>query len=172
MPSTIHKLSCQGCGASLPVKAGTRLAVCEYCASQLEVVPANTSSDRDLHAKLDALKLREDLRDLDAAWEQYLAAVSTKDGRGALHPPSPGTAFGYAALGVIGTFVAIVALAQASYWTILGVVPVGFWITRQFWSAELKRFEKFDATRTRYTRRREELVREIGGPDARGMAVR
>lgn len=163
MPSTIHKLSCQGCGASLPVKLGTRFAVCEYCASQLEVVPGNTSSDRDLHAKLDALKLREDLKDLDAAWEQYLAAVSTKDSRGVLHPPSPGTAFGYAVLGVIGTLVAAAALSQASYWAILGVVPVGIWVTCQFWSAELKRFEKFDATRTRYNRRREELVRVISG---------
>jgi hypothetical protein len=166
MPATIRKLCCQGCGAPLPVKRPSRTVVCEYCASQLEVVLGDASSDRELHAKVEALKLREDLKDLDAAWEQYSAAVSTKDSRGALHPPSRGTAFGYAALGVMGTFVAIVALAQASYWTILGVVPAGFWITRHFWSTELKRFEKFDATRARYTKRRAEMVRAIDGGQA------
>lgn len=162
MPATIHKLSCQGCGASLPVKQGTRFAVCEYCASQLEVVLEATASNHEIQAKLDALKLREDLRDLDAAWERYLAAVSTKDAQGKLHPPTPGTAGGYVVLGVIGTLVAAVMLTPASYFWALAVLPLGIWITRLLWSSELKRFSAFEAARTRYARRREELVRAIG----------
>ena len=78
-----------------------------------------------------------------------------------LHPPQSGAAFGYAVLGVIATLFAAVMLAQDSYWWMLGVVPVGIWITRLFWSAELKRFSVFNATRARYETRRAELVRGI-----------
>jgi hypothetical protein len=161
MSATIHKLCCQGCGARLSVKEGTRLAVCEYCASQLEIVPGDTASHRDLEAKLEALKLREDLKDLDAAWQRYLAAVSTKDNKGVLHPPLPGAAFGYAVLGGIATLFAAVMLTQDTYWWMLVVVPVGIWITHFFWSAELKRFSVFNAARARYEARRAELVRSI-----------
>ena len=134
---------------------------CDYCGSRAEVVG---DSGPELTEKLDALKLREDLRDLDAAWEKYKNSVGERDRQGQLHLPSAGTAFGYLIIGGIATVVGTMYLGVlVSLWWILAVVPVGIWFTRFFWSAELQRVGAFSSMRERYVARRADLVRRIGG---------
>ena len=70
METTVRKICCQGCGATLPVEDGVRYLTCNYCDARLEVVSnAATSHTRLLEEigdrtdrierKLDAIRARE-----------------------------------------------------------------------------------------------------------------
>ncbi|WP_035602407.1 hypothetical protein [Haloferula sp. BvORR071] len=158
--TTLQSLCCQGCGAPLSIGKGSRLVRCGYCARQAQIAE---TPDPGLAGQLENLKLREDLRELDSAWEKYKLSVSSRDQRGAYHSPSAGTAFGYLVLGGFVTLLACLALgAMASPWSFLIAVPIGIWITRHFWSAELERVNAFISVRDRYAARRADLVRRLG----------
>ena len=167
METTVRKICCQGCGATLPVEDGVRYLTCNYCDARLEVVSnAATSHTRLLEEigdrtdrierKLDAIRARDEIARLDRAWEDYAAAVSFKRG-GRSHPPSVEAAMGHVAIGGFLTLIACLILAQASWWWVPPAALAGALLTRHFHRMERLRAEAFGNTRRRYERRRKEL---------------
>ena len=160
MTTTLHSLSCQGCGASVPVKEGARYVDCAYCRSRLEVV-APEPEHAELVAKCDTLQLREELRGLDAAWERYLRKVSVKVPSGELHPPGAVVAVESGMVCSLVTVFLAVALAQVSSWTVAVVIPAGAWISWKVVRGNLQRKREFESTQLMHEVRRKELVRRL-----------
>ena len=159
----LHKLRCQGCGASVSVREGLRFVDCSYCGSRLEVVIPE-SKTAELSARCGELETREELRRLDAAWDEYLRSVSVKLPSGEIQPPGATVRVEGAMVGVTITIFAGVALAGYSLWWVLVVIPVaGTFATWLFISAAMKRERAFNAARKVHESKRMELVTRLGG---------
>jgi hypothetical protein len=178
MPVAIHKLCCQGCGATLPVEDGVRFLTCNYCHARLEIVHrAETTHTKLLddidertkriEKKLDAIQVRTKLEDLDASWKAYQASISTKDREGNLHLPSMGAALVYAGVTLVIAFVIAVLLVREAILISSLSVGLGIWIAARLWSTEEAKVRAYEGLQLRYQLQRKELLRliaESGSP--------
>lgn len=163
----LRKLRCQGCGASVPVEEGLRFIDCAYCGSRLEMLGANSEA-AELRAENEALKLREELRLLDAAWEGYVRQVSVKGRYGELHPPGTVDSGTVVFLCVALAMGAGKVLPRSTLLWILVVAVFGSWILWLFVSAASERKRAFNSARRVYDSQRRVLLRKLGWPERVG----
>jgi len=158
--TTLHPLRCRGCGASVPVKHGMRFVDCEYCRSRMEVVIPE-SQTAELSAKVEDLRLREELRNLDASWQRYVQKVSVKVPSGDLQEPGDTVVVETAMLGIGGTAIAAIALAQVSVLLLIVAIPAGILITWHIVSGTVMRKRSFESAKLLHENTRRELLRRI-----------
>lgn len=170
--STVRKLCCQGCGATLPVDSEVRFLTCNYCHSRLEVVRDRETTHTKvldelenrtgrIERKLDAIELRSRLSELDAAWTRYRESVSSRDRAGNSHPPAMDLVFGMIA--ICGVVVAVLAILAGSENPFLGLAlaAAGFFVARWCWRSQSLKVRSYEASRARYEARRENLLKRI-----------
>lgn len=139
---------------------GKRFADCAYCGSRSEVIIPE-SETAELSAQVELLKLREELRDLDAAWKRYLGDVSVKVQSGDLHAPDVVVAVESGMTGVFATGLASLALAQVWPWSFVIAIPVGSLITWKVVADALEKKRAFDSVKLLHETRRRDLLRRI-----------
>lgn len=144
----------------MPVMEGQRFVDCGYCGSRSEVVIPE-SETAELSAQIEGLKLREELRTLDAAWKRYLGDVSVRVQSGDLHPPDATVVVESAMTGLVATGLASVALVQVWRWSFLVAIPVGLWITWKLVANEREKRRAFESAMLLHDSRRRELLRRI-----------
>ena len=149
------------------MEEGLRFIDCAYCGSRLEMVGANREA-AELREENEALKLREELRLLDAAWEGYVRQVSVKGRNGELHPPGTVDTGMVLFLCVALAMMAGKVLPRSTLLWILVVAVFGTWILWLFVSAASERQHAFNSARGVYDSQRRVLLRKLGWPESVG----
>lgn len=160
MTTILQVPRCLSCGASVPVTAGARFTDCAYCGARLEL-PRTGTEEELLRAENEALKLREQLRELDASWEKHVQQASRKDHRGIVHPPGAvDTNSAVLLFIVVGAVVGFVGCPSPLVWA-LTVTAFATGIMWVLVTAASRRQRAFDAARRAYDQRRSELSRRL-----------
>ena len=167
--STVRKLCCQGCGATLPIDEGVRFLTCNYCHSRLEVVRDRETTHTKLldgleartsriERKLDVVELRSRLSELDAAWNRYRESVSSRDKAGNLHPPAMDLVLGMTAICGVAAAVLVVMLATELPVLAAAIAIAGFFLTKLCWKNQSLKVRSYEASRAQYEVRRRNLL--------------
>jgi hypothetical protein len=118
----ITAVCCQGCGASLKIEDLTRYVTCSYCRTRLEVVHDDDivhtrpheqleESTRELLGEVKELRLDNDLKQLDRAWERYRQVVLKRDENDKFIEPSDlGSLATGIICGIVGLILSVIAL--------------------------------------------------------------
>ena len=168
---------CNHCGAPLDVKTQTRFVTCQFCNSQLEIKRTDSSifteeveklarnTDR-MADSLEVIKLQNEIEQLDREWSTKLAEAAPSGKRGG--PQTTGGAiFGL----VFAVFFAFVCFGIASIGGSMGgpgevisMVPIGMGIFAIVAAIiNLAKTNSLDQSRGDYKRKRDELMRKLGG---------
>jgi hypothetical protein len=105
----VISLTCNHCGAPLDVPEETRFATCAHCGSRLEIHRTGSAAytqvldqidrrTRNIEQEIEALRLQQELEQLDRDWERQRAELLDRDRRGRTSPPDTAGA-------IIGPFV-------------------------------------------------------------------
>lgn len=144
----------------MPVNDGQRFVDCAYCRTRHEVVIPE-SATAELSAKVEDLKLREELRNLDASWKRYIEKVSVKLPSGGLEPPSANVVVENAMVCFVVSAFGALVLAQVSTLALIVAIPAGVLISWHIISGALLRKRAFESTKLMHENTRRKLVRRI-----------
>lgn len=148
----------------MPVKEGQRYVDCTYCASRLEIVASEQATDAMPIPEAEALMLRDQLRELDDAWNKYFEQVSVPTSGGLRRAPDLAYVTGHVSIGLLVTIMASLLIALVSLWLVAVVALAGLIFTWVFVCAAEERREAFDLAQSRYYTRRDELLGKLGAP--------
>lgn len=168
--SSVRKLCCQGCGATLPVEQGIRFLTCNYCHARLEIVSDESSTHtrllegldertRKIERDVEAIRLQGELKHLDEAWVKYEARVDPRDAKGR----SDGSSGGLMMFGLIGLFIGIALLFSDAWWMGLVLAPAALWFTAKAFRWEMNRGRAIQGMRLQYEMRRKQILQRMSG---------
>ena len=168
--SSVRKLCCQGCGATLPVEAGIRFLTCNYCQARLEIVSDEASTHtrrlegldqrtRKIEREVEVIRLQGELKHLDEAWAKYEARVDPRDEKGR----SNGSSGALILFGLIGVIVGISLLFSDTWWMGIVLVPAGVWFSVKAFRWEMNRGRAIQGMRLQYELRRKQILQRMGG---------
>lgn len=168
-------LSCNECGAPLEVPESAKYVTCGYCGARLtvqrtasavytEVLEAIDQRTERLAQDLETLKLQNELAQLDRDWdrdrEKYM--VRGKNGSRTV-PATASSVIGVVFVIAFGIFCIGVSVAGgvSVLVPLFGVLFIGFCIATL--SMNIRKADAYANARSRYERRRRELVERIHG---------
>ena len=168
--TTIRKLCCQGCGATLPVTAGVRFLTCNYCHARLEVVEDQATTHtrllegleertRKIERDVEAIRLRGELKHLDEAWSKYEARVDPRDGKGR-REGSGGTLILF---GLFGLVLGIALFFSEAWWMGAALAPAAAWFLVKAFRWEMNRARTIQGMQMQYEMRRKLLLQRMNG---------
>jgi predicted RNA-binding Zn-ribbon protein involved in translation (DUF1610 family) len=173
MPVTVQKISCQTCGAVLPLGNDVSFLSCNSCGSRLEVIrnskTAFTKIRDDLNPKARGLEKSElvelyaELEKLEANWKRYCDLFFFVDRRGRLVPPDSPWVFRRTVIpsSVFFVVAGCAFVLAGLVWLSLSLVVMGLLLGRGlYWYCSAKTRD-YEAARKEYQIQHRELKERI-----------
>ena len=166
----VLNIACNNCGGPLEVPKKVRYLTCSFCDSRLEVQRSGSTyftqvleAVGDIQQEIETLKLQGKLGRLDREWQEEREGLKVRDKHGYRHVPSQAGTVVMMVVMMVGIIAMFGMSSSAGAGPPAGFLLIPAVIVVLIGAHQMGKAKKYEEGKTRYTRKRRELVRELSG---------